>query len=221
MFDNSKELYKNAHFINTPCLMDFSEDVTLHKFKTKSGEICDDCKQRILLKKINPTIYKDIINSIDYLRLFILNRENKNHHPIIQVRKNNGNIEFIIPDYGDLIIPLEPRWKTLYWFFLKNDISIHLKSLKNYRDEFLKLHNEVNNRYSTEKMIESVDRMIGLSKEKVYDGRNEISVVKSKINSAVKQIIPQNISSDYIIRGEKMMPNRVFLNRTYFKDFIF
>jgi hypothetical protein len=61
---------------------------------------------------------------------------------------------------------------------------------------------------------------LGLSKDKVYDGKNEISTVKSKINGRLKEIIPSKIIDHYIIQGEKMMPNRVILNRQFFTDLV-
>ena len=60
--------------------------------------------------------------------------------------------------------------------------------------------------------------MLGLCKDKVYTGQNEISTVKSKINGKLKEIIPRKIINDYLIQGKKMMPNHVLLDRKYFID---
>ena len=139
--------------------------------------------------------------------------------PTIKIQKFiNDNIQFIIPEYGDLIIPFEPKQITIYWFFLRNERYIRLTSLKKYREEILTIHKFVNTRYGPEKVIDSVDKMLGLSKDKVYTGKNEISTVKSKINGKLKEIIPKKIINDYLILGKKMMPNHVLLDRKYFID---
>jgi hypothetical protein len=91
--------------------------------------------------------------------------------------------------------------------------------LKKYRDEFVALHSIVNSeRYTQEYLTQSIEKLIGLSTDPVYNGKGEISVVKSKINSAIKKIIITNINQEYIISGEKMAPNKVLLDRKYFKD---
>jgi hypothetical protein len=104
-------------------------------------------------------------------------------------------------------------------FFLKKNLGIKLSDLKKYRDEFVALHTIVNNsRFSKEKMTQSIEKLIGLSTDPVYNGKGEISVVKSKINSAIKKIIITNINQEYIISGEKMAPNKVLIDRIYFTD---
>jgi hypothetical protein len=219
MFENSNDLYENAHFNEETCFMDFCENIKKHEIKTKTGEICNDCIDRINSKGISNLLVKEVYTSFEKIRSYILNREIYITKPTIKIHKYiNDNIQFIIPEYGDLVIPFEPRQKTIYWFFLKNEMDIHLKSIKKYRDEILKLHSTVNVRYTDKKVAESVDKMLGLSKDEVYTGKNEISSVKSKINGKLKEIIPNKIINDYLIQGERMMPNRVFLNRRYFID---
>jgi hypothetical protein len=221
MFNNSIELYDNAHFNETTCFMDFCENLKKHEIKTKTGEICNECIDRINKRGISKLIINDIYNSFEKIRTYILNREIYITNPTIKIQKFiNDNIQFTIPEYGDLIIPFEPKQKTIYWFFLKNDTDILLSSLKKYREEIHNIHKLVNVRYGPDKVLESVDLMLGLSKDKVYDGKNEISTVKSKINGRLKEIIPNKIIDNYIIQGEKMMPNRVILNRQFFTDLV-
>jgi hypothetical protein len=219
MFKNPKELIENVHFEKTTCLMSYCEDVRDHEIKTMTASICPTCSEILASKNVNKLILNDVKNSFEDIRRFIWNRENQSHYPTIQIKNTNGKIQFFIPDYGDIIIPMEPRYITLYWFFLKKNLGIKLSDLKKYRDEFVALHTVVNNsRFSKEKMIESIEKLIGLSTDPVYNGKGEISVVKSKINSAIKKIIITNINQEYIISGEKMAPNKVLLDRKYFKD---
>lgn len=221
MFKNPSELYQNAHFNDISCLMHFCEDVKKHEIKTKTGEICKQCLDRISRKGISQEKLMEIYSSLDKIRNFILNRENHIIYPSVKIVKTNGeNYHFVLPEYGDLIIPFEQRWISIYWFFLRNDQEIYTKSLKNYREEILSLHSRVNTRYSLEKITESIDKIIGLSNDPVYKGKNEFSSVKSKINSQIKDIIPNKISKDYLISGVRMEPNKVLLDRKYFIDLI-
>ena len=221
MFKNPTELYQNAHFNDFTCLMSFCEYVKMHEIKTKTGEICKQCLDRISRKGISQEKLMEIYSSIDKIRNFILNRENHIIYPSVKIVKTNGdNYHFVLPEYGDLIIPFEQRWISIYWFFLRNDQEIYTKSLKNYREEILSLHSRVNTRYSLEKITESIDKIIGLSNDPVYKGKNEFSSVKSKINSQIKDIIPNKISKDYLISGIRMEPNKVLLDRKYFIDLI-
>lgn len=221
MFKNPTELYQNAHFNDFTCLMSFCENVKMHEIKTKTGEICKQCLDRIRLKGIGQEKLMEIYSALDKIRNFILNRENHIINPSVKIVKTNGeNYHFVLPEYGDLIIPFEQRLISIYWFFLRNDQEIYTKSLKNYREEILSLHTRVNTRYSREKIIESIDKIIGLSNDPVYKGKNEFSSVKSKINSQIKEIIPNKISKDYLISGMRMEPNKVLLDRKYFIDLI-
>jgi hypothetical protein len=199
--------------------MNFCEDAKKHEIKTKTGEICKECIDRIRKKGISQEKLIEIYASLDKIRNFILNRENHIIYPSIKIVKNNGeNYHFILPEYGDLIIPFEQRLISIYWFFLRNNEEIYTKSLKNYREEILSLHKKVNKIYSLEKITESIDKIVGLSNDPVYKGKNEFSSVKSKINSEIKEIIPNKISKDYIISGVRMEPNKILLNRKYFID---
>ena len=219
MFKNPTELYENTHFNAFTCLMSFCEDIKKHEVKTKTGEICKVCIDRINQQGISKPYINDIFNSIEKIRSYILNREIYITNPTIKIQKFiNDNIQFIIPEYGDLIIPFEPKQKTIYWFFLRNETDIRLTSLKKYREEILTIHKFVNTRYGPKKVVDSVDKMLGLCKDKVYTGQNEISTVKSKINGKLKEIIPRKIINDYLIQGKKMMPNHVLLDRKYFID---
>ena len=219
MFENPTELYQNAHFNDIPCLMNFSEDIKKHEVKTKTGEICNECIYRISQKEISQEKLMEMYSSLDKIRNFILNRENPIIYPTIKIVRTNGeNIHVVLPEYGDLIIPFEQRLISVYWFFLRNNQEIYTKSLKNYREEILSLHSKVNKRYSLMKMTESIEKIIGLSKDPVYMGTNEFSSVKSKINSQIKEIIPLKINKDYIISGARSEPNQVLLDRKYFID---
>jgi hypothetical protein len=219
MFKNPTELYKNAHFNDITCLMNFCEDLKKHEIKTKTGEICKDCIDRINNKGISQEKLMDIYSSLDKIRNFILNRENHIIFPKVKVVKINGEIiQFILPEYGDLIIPLEQRLISVYWFFLRNNQEILTKSLKNYREEILSLHTIVNTRYSPEKIAETIDKILGISKDSVYNSKDEFSSVKSKINGKIKEIIPFKISKEYIISGVRLEPNQVLLDRKFFID---
>jgi len=219
MFENPKELIDNIHFEKTTCLMSYCEDVREHQIKTMTASICTSCSDKLASKNVNKLILNDVKNSFEDIRRFIWNRENQSLYPTIQIKSTNGKIQFSIPDYGDIIIPLEPRHITLYWFFLRKNFAIRLSDLKNYRDEFVALHTIVNNeRYTPEYFTQSIEKLIGLSTDPVYNGKGEISVVKSKINSAIKKIIITNINQEYVISGEKMAPNKVLIDRKYFKD---
>ena len=219
MFENPKELIENVHFEKTTCLMSFCEDVRDHQIKTMTASICPTCSDILTSKNVYKLILNDVKKSFEDIRRFIWNRENQSRYPTIQIKKTNGKVQFLIPDYGDITIPLEPRHITLYWFFLRNNFEIRLSDLKNYRDEFVSLHTIVNNgRYDKKYFIQSIEKMIGLSTDPIYNGKGEISTVKSKINSAIKKIIITNVYQDYIISGEKMEPNKVLIDRIYFTD---
>ena len=171
------------------------------------------------MKSISQQLLNNIFSSLDQIRKFILNRENHIISPTLKVVIYNGeNVHIIVPEYGDLIIPFEQRQTSIYWFFLRNNFDIHTRSLKKYREEIISLHTKVNKRYDDKIAFQSIDIIIGLSKDSVYNGKNEFSSVKSKINQKIKEIIPQKINKDYIISGMRLQPNRVLLDRKYFID---
>lgn len=219
MFKNPTELYENAHFNDFTCLMSFCEQIKNHEIKSKTGDLCSECITTINMKSISQQLLNNIYSSLDQIRKFILNRENHIISPTLKVVIYNGeNVHIIVPEYGDLIIPFEQRQTSIYWFFLRNNFDIHTRSLKKYREEIISLHTKVNKRYDDKIAFQSIDIIIGLSKDSVYNGKNEFSSVKSKINQKIKEIIPQKINKDYIISGMRLQPNRVLLDRKYFID---
>jgi hypothetical protein len=215
MFDTNTTLYENVHFTITPCINDFCSDVKTHPIKSKSGDICTSCLSKIN-EKLNKVGFKDFENAIEKLRGFILARNNDNVVPTLELIEVNDKVVFSVAEWGGIHLNLQPRHVSFYWLFLKHPDGLKLLSLRNHRDELLRLHSRVNRYYSKDKVVESVDKIIPNRGEHP----EEASSIKSKINKTISDVFPKNIENNFRIQGDKGGPNFVKLDRTKFRELL-
>jgi hypothetical protein len=189
--------------------------VSLHPIKSKSGDICSSCLSKIN-EKLNKVGFKDFENAIEKLRGYILARNNDNEVPTLELIEVNDKVVFCVPDWGGIHLNLQPRHVSFYWLFLKHPDGVKLLTLRNHRDELLRLHSRVNRYYSKDKVVESVEKIIPNPGEHP----DEASSVKSKINKTISDFFPKNIENNFIIQGDKGGPNFVKLDRTKFRELL-
>ena len=110
------------------------------------------------------------------------------------------NHPLLLPDYN-LEFCFGAQIKALYILFLRHPEGIRIKEIADYKQEFMSLYLRCSNRTDTDKLRESVDKLLDVC------NRNTLDAKKSQCNSTIRGVIPNgDLNCHYVIevaRGEK------------------
>jgi hypothetical protein len=114
------------------------------------------------------------------------------------------DLHILLPGY-DLEIQMLPVWKAVYILFLRHEEGIVLNRMPDYRDEFGRIYRSFasGEPCSIEATIEEV----------TTPGSDVFRQYKSKINSAFRQVLAEDLAEHYIIGGSRNAPYRIQLPR--------
>jgi len=144
----------------------------------------------------------------------------------IKLKYVDGTKQFIVPEFNNLILKLDPQWKVLYYFFLQHPEGIGNKDVVNYRNELYKIYKEfsimvkgVRNKdgESKEFVIESINRLVAFDRGEIYTGKNNLSGAITSLNAVLKTVFNDHIIDDYLIKNKKGKYT-IALNRDLFVD---
>ena len=115
---------------------------------------------------------------------------------------------FILADYNNTEVELQPVHKAVYLLFLNHPEGIEFKQLAEYREELLSLYMKTARWMDKEKIVESVDKLVD-----PLD--NAINEKCSRIKKVFLDLMDEYRASYYIISGhtQKHIAGRVWYER--------
>ena len=115
---------------------------------------------------------------------------------------------FILADYNNTEVELQPVHKAVYLLFLNHPEGIEFKRLTEYREELLSLYMKTARWMDKEKIVESVDKLVD-----PLD--NAINEKCSRIKKVFLDMMDEYRASYYIISGhtQKHIAGRVWYER--------
>ena len=115
---------------------------------------------------------------------------------------------FILADYNNTEVELQPVHKAVYLLFLNHPEGIEFKRLAEYREELLSLYMKTARWMDKEKIVESVDKLVD-----PLD--NAINEKCSRIKKVFLDLMDEYRASYYIISGhtQKHIAGRVWYER--------
>ena len=115
---------------------------------------------------------------------------------------------FILADYNNMEVELQPVHKAVYLLFLNHPEGIEFKRLTEYREELLSLYMKTARWMDKEKIVESVDKLVD-----PLD--NAINEKCSRIKKVFLDLMDEYRASYYIISGhtQKHIAGRVWYER--------
>lgn len=115
---------------------------------------------------------------------------------------------FILADYNNTEVELQPVHKAVYLLFLNHPEGIEFKQLAEYREELLSLYMKTARWMDKEKIVESVDKLVD-----PLD--NAINEKCSRIKKVFLDLMDEYRASYYIISGhtQKHIAGRVWFER--------
>ena len=115
---------------------------------------------------------------------------------------------FILADYNNTEVELQPVHKAVYLLFLNHPEGIEFKRLTEYREELLNIYMKTARWMDKEKIVESVDKLVD-----PLD--NAINEKCSRIKKVFLDLMDEYRASYYIISGhtQKHIAGRVWFER--------
>lgn len=115
---------------------------------------------------------------------------------------------FILADYNNMEVELQPVHKAVYLLFLNHPEGIEFKQLAEYREELLNIYMKTARWMDKEKIVESVDKLVD-----PLD--NAINEKCSRIKKVFLDLMDEYRASYYIISGhtQKHIAGRVWYER--------
>ncbi len=210
------EIHGCTHSEPIGCLNDFcgyKKDVI---FKLRTGDVCMDCIERLMVMHTSTLKVEQILRLLEGMRdemkySMHFHRNFKPSHLKVEVGQNH----LILLDYDETCVRLKPIEMTMYLLFLKHPNGIRYNHLVDHRAVLKKLHIQTKRTteasYDSEhyKSVENVIKPIG----------GGISTIVAKIKDKYIEAIGPNFSAPYIIEGPDGEEKRIALSREYVIDF--
>jgi hypothetical protein len=206
MFDNRLEIKTSMHQESRGCLMDFCEDKKQIVFKMRTADFCSDCFRILEKTSADQRVIHQLLDSLEGIRKNFLSVERSNYLNSPRRIKIKGFTHTIfIPDFGNIEIPLNPKQKAIYLFFLKHPEGVRIVDLIDHRKEISIYYHRFSNFGTIEEIEKSIDILLDPT-------NNNINEILSKIKSAFVKILGQRLSDHYIISGNRGEPYRIKLS---------
>lgn len=195
-YTNRDEALSNVHTIPRGCLMDLSQNKDDVILKMRSADICYDCMVKIEEKKLDLRLMQSIVNIMEETRANLLFRKRADYFNTTSKIEVVGNLKMLyLVDYGNLEIPLNPKERTIYIFFLKHPEGVRLVDLQDHKEELWELYKTISstNNYTT--LQEAFALLINPEDENI---NQVLSRIKRKLNTLLA-----GQADRYMITGER------------------
>lgn len=109
----------------------------------------------------------------------------------------NENLNVVLPEYNEIILPFHPLQLTLYVFFLRHPQGIYLRDISSYHRELVETYNVIMPNRQDFRALRSIDAICNLEDSSLREKLSQIKrIVKSKI-------INETLAANYYITGER------------------
>lgn len=205
--ENILQFLMKADLLNVPnnyiheplkgCINDFCYNKNQIIIKLQTANICAECMLRIREKGIGLAVQNQIKNILNGIRNeFMFKIENPPTDALTLVVEEHGRV--LLPDEG-IEFRLTPLHKTLYIFYLNHPEGVQLSDLYEYKDELLNIYQKLSVFDQKDRIYESIDKLIN-------PVEGYFSQTKSKINRTIANLLGENLSSHYKIKGSRGKP---------------
>lgn len=205
MFTSEDEVMAAVHTKSKGCMMDFCQDKRDITLKIRTADVCPTCLNIIKSRDIPFNFLNQVFSLWEEIRKNIVFRERAeflNKMGRIIVHPNKKTLFF--PDYGDIVVRLQPKEMAIYQLFVKEVNGIFLSCLidhaRTLKENYFKITGKDDN----------------AALNNIYDIRDNVaSQLISRINRKLVKNLGETLASFYIIERLINEPHKIFINREY------
>ena len=205
LFSSEAEVMDAVHTKARGCMMDFCQnkrDITL---KIRTADLCPDCLNTIKSKDVPLNFLNQVFSLWEEIRKNIAFREraeflNRMGRMII----NPPRKTLLFPDYGDIVVKLQPKEMAFYQLFISEPYGINLHYLIDHamtlKDYYFKITGNDD--------IAAIENIYAIND-------NVASQLISKINKKLVDNLGKTLASYYTIERPLNEPHKIRINREY------
>jgi len=198
-------LAQHAHFDLRGCLNDLcGDDVTQLQLKTKTGDICMDCKKHFQAQNLNWDLVRQMRQGFELIRSIQLHLED-----FLEGFSQPPLTVGMKPKFEELglTVPLSPKEMAVYVTFLEaGPDGIALNALDEHREQ---LHDAYGRRYNRTDLTE-IDRVVN---RLVNPLDADLQQVITKINRKFTDVLGSERAESYLISGPRGDAKSISLSR--------
>ena len=205
MFSSEKEVMGAVHHKPIGCMMDFCEEKKDITLKIRTADLCPKCLNIIKSKDVPLNFLNQVFSLWEEIRKNIAFREraeflNKMGRMIINPSKKT----LFFPDYGDILVKLQPKEMAFYQLFISEPNGINLNSLRDHA-------NTLKHYYF---IITGNDDIAAT--ENIYAIHDNVaSQLISRIKKKLVDNLGETLAYYYIIERIMNEPHKILINREY------
>ena len=205
IFFSEAEVMDAVHTKARGCMMDFCQnkrDITL---KIRTADLCSDCLNIIKSKDVPFNFLNQVFSLWEEIRKNIVFREraeflNRTGRMIINPPKKT----LFFPDYGDIVVRLQPKEMAFYQLFISEASGINLHNLIDHamtlKDYYFKITGNDD--------IAAIENIYAIND-------NVASQLISKTNKKLVDNLGETLASYYTIEKTMNEPHKIRINREY------
>ena len=205
MFSSEKEVMGAVHHKPIGCMMDFCEEKKDITLKIRTADLCPKCLNIIKSKDVPLNFLNQVFSLWEEIRKNIAFREraeflNRMGRMIINPSKKT----LFFPDYGDIVVKLQPKEMAFYQLFISEPNGINLNSLRDHA-------NTLKHYYF---IITGNDDIAAT--ENIYAIHDNVaSQLISRIKKKLVDNLGETLAYYYIIERIMNEPHKILINREY------
>ena len=195
MFADSDELLKGMHQESIGCVMDFCKNKHEIGLKMRTADICADCQQKIRDRNVPHAQLRYAFDMMEAIRRQLLFRERfTTLRKPLRLEFKGRQMKPVIPELGDLKIPLTPTELAVYLLFMRHPEGLRVTEIIDHRNELLGYMQQVSRNDDPASIVRMVDELCNAEK-------NALSERMSKIRSKFVRLLGSDMAEFYSING--------------------
>jgi len=205
LFSSEDEVMAAVHTKAKGCMMDFCQDKRDITLKIRTADVCPECLNIIKSKDVPFNFLNQVFSLWEEIRKNIVFREraeflNKMGRIIINPSKKT----LFFPEYGDILVKLQPKEMAFYQLFISEPNGINLNSLRDHAKTLKHYYFIITGNDD----ISATENIYA-----IHD--NVASQLISRINKKLVDNLGETLASYYIIERTMNEPHKILINREY------
>ena len=205
LFSSEDEVMAAVHTKAKGCMMDFCQDKRDITLKIRTADVCPVCLNIIKSEDVPFNFLNQVFSLWEEIRKNIVFRERAEFlNKMGRIFINPSKKTLFFPEYGDILVKLQPKEMAFYQLFISEPNGINLNSLRDHA-KTLKLYYFI---ITGNDDISATENIYA-----IHD--NVASQLISRINKKLVDNLGETLASYYIIERTMNEPHKILINREY------
>ena len=178
------------------CPWDYCENKIQVQLRLRTGDICPDCRKKMIEKEIDPALARQVFAIMDDIRGQMLFRKQFGiTKQLSRLELNLANEKLLFTDIGNISAGLNASELTIYWYFLRHPEGVEYAYVADDIEEIKFLYRHFTSDANLPRFNNTVNNMVS-DDNGAY---RTLSEIISRIKSKIIKTIGSEIAGSYTI----------------------